>query len=83
MKIIMSEMKNTLDKIIGRLAIWLPRWLSGKESACSAEDLRLKSSPWVGKTLWRSLIGYSPWGHKESDMTEQLSSRMQPLQTWS
>ena len=20
----------------------------------------------------RSLIGYSPWGHKESDMTEQL-----------
>ena len=23
-KIIMSEMKNTLDKIIGRLTIWLP-----------------------------------------------------------
>ena len=21
---------------------------------------------------WRSLIGYSPWGHKESDTTEQL-----------
>jgi len=21
---------------------------------------------------WRSLIGYSPWGPKESDMTEQL-----------
>ena len=21
----------------------------------------------------RSLIGYSPWGHKESDMTEQLT----------
>ena len=21
---------------------------------------------------WRSLVGYSPWGHKESDMTEQL-----------
>ena len=21
---------------------------------------------------WRSLIGYSPWGHKESDMTERL-----------
>ena len=20
----------------------------------------------------RSLVGYSPWGHKESDMTEQL-----------
>ena len=21
---------------------------------------------------WRSLAGYSPWGHKESDMAEQL-----------
>ena len=21
---------------------------------------------------WRSLLGYSPWGHKELDMTEQL-----------
>ena len=23
---------------------------------------------------WRSLAGYSPWGHKESDMTEWLST---------
>ena len=22
----------------------------------------------------KSLVGYSPWGHKESDMTEQLST---------
>ena len=22
----------------------------------------------------RSLVGYKPWGHKESDMTEQLSA---------
>ena len=21
---------------------------------------------------WRSLVGYSPWGYKESDMTERL-----------
>ena len=27
----------------------------------------------VGKSHgWRSLVGYSPWGHEESDMTEQL-----------
>ena len=25
----------------------------------------------------RNLVGYSPWGHKESDMTEQLSIHMQ------
>ena len=24
---------------------------------------------------WRSLVGYSPWGHKELDMTERLSTR--------
>ena len=23
----------------------------------------------------RSLVGYSPWGHKESDMTEQLTHK--------
>ena len=22
---------------------------------------------------WRSMVGYSPWGHKESDTTERLS----------
>ena len=58
------------------------RWLSGKESACQAGDL--DSIP----GLWRSPgegTGYpfqysglensmdSPWGRKESDMTEWLS----------
>ena len=47
----------------------------------------LRRSPGVGKWLptpvflclensfhgQRSLVGYSPWGHKESDTTEQLS----------
>ena len=23
---------------------------------------------------WTALVGYSPWGHKESDMTERLST---------
>ena len=26
---------------------------------------------------WRSLVGYSPWGHKESDTTEQLHFHFQ------
>ena len=25
---------------------------------------------------WRSVVGYSPWGHKESDTTEQLHFKM-------
>ena len=62
------------------------RWPSGKESACQCRRCRfypwLGKIPCRGK--WqpapvflpgkshgqRSLAGYSPWGHKESDMTE-------------
>ena len=28
---------------------------------------------------WRNRVGYSPWGHKELDTTEQLSSNKQVL----
>jgi len=44
----------------------------GKESACSAGDLG--SIPGEGNCNplhgQRSLVGYSPWGCKELDMTE-------------
>ena len=64
---------------------------SGKESACQCRRCRFNPSarkiPWRGK--WqpapvflpekshglRSQAGYSPWGSKELDMTEQLSVR--------
>ena len=58
---------------------------AGKESVCNARDLGsipgLGRSPGErnGNPLqypclrnphgWRSLVGYNPWGHKESDMT--------------
>jgi len=59
----------------------LPRWHSGKASACQCR--RPRFDPWVRKIPWsrkwpltpivlpvkshrqRSLMGYSPWGHKE------------------
>ena len=60
----------------------------GKESACSAGDLgsipgsgrfpwrrKWQSTPvlFPGKShAQKSLVGYSPWGHKESDTTERL-----------
>ena len=55
----------------------------GKESTCSVRDLGsilgLGRSPGGGhgntfqySCLERSLEGYSLWGHKESDTTEQL-----------
>ena len=64
----------------------LPSWLSGKESACQCRKLgfdpcvgevpqRRKWQPipvfLLGKSHGqRSLVGCSPWGHKESDTTE-------------
>ena len=66
----------------------------GKESACSAGDL-VQSLDWEDprRRKWqltpvllpgkfhvqRSLAGYSPLGHKESDMTEQLTLSLSPL----
>ena len=69
----------------------LPRWLSGKESACWCKrHKRFRFNLWVRKIPWRrkwqstpvllpgkslgqrSLVGYSLWGLKELDMTEQL-----------
>ena len=73
------------------ILIGLPRWLSGKESACQCRSHRRRGfDPWVRKIPWKrkwwptpvflpgksrgqlSLMGYSPWGLKESDMTEWL-----------
>ena len=62
-----------------------PCVLAGKESACNAGDLVsvpgwedplekemvTHSSIIAWKIPWkRSLVGYSPWGHKEADTTE-------------
>ena len=63
-----------------------------KESACNEGDLGLIPGlgrfPEEGKAThsgilfgeshgWRSLVGYSPWGCKGSDMTEQLHFHFQ------
>ena len=64
----------------------LPSGSDGKESACNVEDLGsipglgrfpggehgnpLQYSCLENSHGQRSLVGYSPWGHKGSDMTE-------------
>ena len=30
---------------------------------------------WMGSHGWWNLVGYNPWGRKESDTTEQLHSQ--------
>ena len=69
-----------------------PGGLAGKESTCNVGDLGLipglGRSPGEGhgnplqysclENLHgqRSLVGYSPWGHKELDTTEQLNTKV-------
>ena len=56
----------------------LPGGSTGEESACNAGDMGsipgLVRSPGEGNGYPLQYSGlYSPWVHKESDMTEQLS----------
>ena len=72
------------------VSMGFPVGSNGKESTCTVWDLDsipgLRSSPGGGhgNQLWyfclenphgqMSLVGYSPWNHKESHMTEWLST---------
>ena len=70
----------------------LPWWLSGKESSCNSGDAGLipgsGRSPGGGQPIplflpgefhgQRSLVGYSPWGRKESDATEATEHSTAP-----
>ena len=72
----------------------LPRGSVGEASACSLGDLgsvpESGISPGEGNGYplqysylenphgWVSLVGYSPWGHKELDMTEWLTHCLLP-----
>ena len=76
--------------IIYIFKLGFPGGSDGKESACNAGDLGLipglgrslgkgHGNPLQYSFLenphgQRSLVGYSPWGCQESDMTEQLST---------
>ena len=65
---------------LSNFIVWLPWWLSGKESICQCR--RWGFHPWLGKISWRmkwqptpvfllgkshgqrSLAGHGPWSHK-------------------
>ena len=71
------------------MQLCIGRSSAGKEPTCNAGDPllipRLENSPGKGNGNpfqysclenprgQRSLVGYSPWDHKESDMTEQAA----------
>ena len=69
----------------------LPWWHSGKESTCQCRrfkfDTWVGKLPWIRKWQltavflpekshgWRSLVGYSPWGHKR--VGQKLATKQQ------
>ena len=71
------------DRLSTSVFLGFPGGSAGKESACSVGDLGsipgLGRSPGKGNSYPLQYSGlensmdYTPWGHKESDMTEQLS----------
>ena len=74
---------NVINQIkeIRTISKGFPGGSDGKESTCNVGDMgmipRLGRSPGGGPCLenphgQRSLVGYSPWGCKESDTTERL-----------
>ena len=80
----------TLGKLSISLFVGFPDDSDGKESACNAGDLgsipESERSPGEGhgyplqpsflENSWRSLEGYSPWGHKELDTTRSEERRV-------
>ena len=84
-KTVQCRYKHRSSKIETQLknSVGFPCGSAGKESVCNAEDLGLipglGKSPGEGKGYPLQYSGlensmdYSPWGCKESDMTEQLS----------
>ena len=62
------------------LSLGFPGGSDGKESACSAGDPGSIPGEGNGYPLQYSCLeGYSPWGHKESDTTEQLNNNNNPI----
>ena len=76
--------------LVPLLEVGLPWWLSGKEPSCQCRKhgfhLWVRTIPWrrkwqptpvflPGKSQGQKrLVSYSPWGRKESLMTQQLNN---------
>ena len=71
---------NNKDSLVAQTAKSLPAMQETQVQSLDWEDaleeeMATHSCILAGKShRQRNLEGHSPWGHKESDMTEQLSS---------
>ena len=80
LKSIVRSKSKLQSHILIQVALGFPGGSDSKESACKVQDSGsisgLGRAPGEGNANllensngWRSLVGYSPWGHKESDTT--------------
>ena len=69
---------HLVTALVAQMVKHLPTMLETQVRSLGWEDPLEKDQPTPvllpGKSHgWRSVVGYSPWGHKESDTTEQLT----------
>ena len=52
-------------------------WETRVQSLGQEDPLEKEMAAHSSILAWRSLVGYSPWGHEESDSNEQVTHREQ------
>ena len=90
--IVWVRSNNLVVKVMKMMG--LPWWVSGKESTCNTGDPanpwvgkvprrreRLPTPVFLPGEFHgqKSLLGYSPWGHKELDMTEETENAVRKI----
>ena len=53
--------------------------IPGSERSLGAGNSNLLQNSCLKNSMYRSLVGYSPWGHKKTDMTKQLSIQIHKI----
>ena len=75
----MSQKSSSVAQMVKHLSAMQETWVCslGREDPLEKEMATHSSGKWQPTLAekshgWRSLVGYSQWGHEESDKTEQF-----------
>ena len=68
----MGEKTSLVAQMVKVLTMWETWVQSLGWDYLLEKEMTTHSSILAWKIPWRNLVGYSPWGHKELDTTEQL-----------
>ena len=85
---LLSYIVVTMTSLVAQTVKRLPTMQETRVRFLGGEDLLEKEMASHSSTLawkihgWRSLVGYSPWGRKESDTTERLPFPLLVVYPW-